>query len=39
MTTEEIMDLIYVAIAGLLWLAIYGLARGCMRLQQTGGRS
>jgi hypothetical protein len=31
------MDIIYIALAGVFWLAIFGLARGCARLQ--GGRS
>ena len=35
------MDWIFFAAAGLLWLAVYGLAQGCARLQQQaqGGRS
>jgi hypothetical protein len=33
------MDLVYLALGGLLWLAIYGLARGCQRLHTTGQRS
>jgi hypothetical protein len=32
------MDVFYIAIALVLWLAIYAMARGCMRLQGTGGR-
>ncbi len=30
------MDLLYIAIAATLWLAIYGLARGCSRLERRG---
>ena len=35
------MDLVFIAVGGTLWLAVYGLARGCARLQQQaqGGRS
>ena len=33
------MDVVYVALAGILWLAIYGLAQGCTRLQRMRGRS
>lgn len=33
------MDLVYIALAGVFWLAIIGLARGCARLQGPGGRS
>jgi hypothetical protein len=35
------MDWMYLAVGGLLWLAVYGLAKGCARLQQQaqGGRS
>lgn len=33
------MDIVYTALAALFWFAIYGLARGCARLQGTGGRS
>lgn len=32
------MDAVYLTLAVLLWLATYGLARGCQRLQ-PGGRS
>lgn len=27
------MDAVYLALAGVFWLAIFGLAKGCMRLQ------
>ncbi|BEU96498.1 hypothetical protein ACDW_22030 [Acidovorax sp. DW039] len=35
------MDWVFMAIGGALWLAAYGLAKGCVRLQQQaqGGRS
>ena len=33
------MDVIYIGVFALFWLAIYGLARGCMRLQKKGDRS
>lgn len=33
------MDLVYIVLAGVFWLAIFGLARGCARLQGPGGRS
>lgn len=35
------MDWIFMVAGGLLWLAVYGLARGCARLQARGqgGRS
>jgi len=33
------MDLVYVGLAGALWLAIFGLARACARLQGQGARS
>ncbi len=35
------MDWVFMATAGALWLAIYGLAKGCSRLQERsqGGRS
>lgn len=35
------MDLVYMAVGGLLWLTVYGLAKGCALLQQQaqGGRS
>ena len=35
------MDWIFVAVGGLLWLAVYGLAQGCALLQKQaqGGRS
>jgi len=32
------MDLAFIALAGVFWLAI-GLARGCARLQGPGARS
>lgn len=32
------MDLIYLLSGGLLWLAVWGLALGCARLQTGGGR-
>jgi len=32
------MDLVYLTLAGLLWLAVYGLARGCQRLHAAGQR-
>ena len=32
------MDVVYIALAGVFWLAILGLARGCHRLQGQGGR-
>jgi hypothetical protein len=35
-STEEVVDVFYLAIAGLFWLVIFGLARGCARLQATG---
>lgn len=31
------MDLIYLALAALLWLATFGLAGVCLRLQGKGG--
>lgn len=35
------MDWIFMTVAGLLWLAVYGLAKGCALLQRQaqGGRS
>ncbi len=33
------MDVVYLALAGLFWLAIYALIRGCLALQGPGGRS
>lgn len=30
------MDWIFMVAGGLLWLAVYGLARGCARLQARG---
>ncbi len=33
------MDLIYLALAALFWLATVGLARACERLQAQAGRS
>ena len=38
---EKDMDWIFMVAGGLLWLAVYGLARGCARLQARGqgGRS
>jgi len=35
------MDLVFMAVGGLLWLTIYGLAKGCALLQRhaQGGRS
>lgn len=35
------MDLVFIAVGGLLWLAVYGLAKGCALLQRQsqGGRS
>ena len=35
------MDSILMAVGGLLWLAVYGLAKGCALLQRQaqGGRS
>jgi len=32
------MDLVFIALAGLFWLAVVGLVRGCKRLQGGGGR-
>jgi hypothetical protein len=31
------MDLVCLALAAVLWLAVLGLARGCARLQPTAG--
>ncbi len=33
------MDVGYIALTALLWLAVYGLAIGCRRLQGPGARS
>lgn len=33
------MDLIYFALAAAFWLAIWGMARGCDRLQRREGQS
>jgi hypothetical protein len=33
------MDFVYLSIAGLLWLAVWGLAVGCARLHDQGGGS
>ena len=35
------MDWLFLAMGGALWLAVYGLARGCVLLQRQaqGGRS
>ena len=33
------MDLVYIGVAALCWLAAWGLARGCRRLQPPGARS
>lgn len=33
------MDFVYLAWAALFWAAIWGLAAGCSRLMQAGGRS
>ncbi len=33
------MDLAYLALALVLWLAVFGLALACVRLQAHGGRS
>jgi hypothetical protein len=32
------MDFVYLLIAGLFWLAVWGLAMGCARLQGPGDR-
>ena len=32
------MDLVYLALAVAFWLAVWGLAHGCARLQARGGR-
>lgn len=32
------MDIAFIALAGVFWLAIFGLARGCARLQAPGAR-
>jgi hypothetical protein len=33
------MDAVYLAVSGLLWLAVWGLAAGCARLQPQGEKS
>lgn len=33
------MDVVYLLTAGLFWLAIWGLAAGCARLQKPRSRS
>ena len=33
------MDFVYIALAGVFWLVVYGLARGCQSLQGQGARS
>jgi len=33
------MDVVYLLAASLFWLAIWGLAAGCARLQKQGNRS
>jgi hypothetical protein len=33
------MDFAYLVVAALLWLAIFGLAHGCKRLQSRGVKS
>jgi len=33
------MDLAFIALAGVFWLAAFGLARGCARLQGPGARA
>lgn len=33
------MDVVYLAIAAVMWLAAFGLARGCARLQPPGVRT
>jgi len=32
------MDIVFIALVGLFWLAAVGLARGCRRLQGGGAR-
>ena len=32
------MDIVYIAVALLFWLAVHALARGCARLQARGAR-
>lgn len=32
------MDIVYLALAGLLWALVLGLAAGCERLRPAGGR-
>ncbi len=33
------MDIAYLALVLVFWVAVYGLARACERLQAHGGRS
>lgn len=33
------MDLVYLLIAGALWVAVWGLAAGCARLQKQRSQS
>jgi hypothetical protein len=33
------MDFVYLITAGALWAAVWGLAAGCARLQDSGSRS
>lgn len=33
------MDLVYLLTAGVFWLAVWGLAAGCARLQKPGSES
>lgn len=33
------MDLVYLAVAAALWLAIWGMSLGCARLQRPGAAS
>ena len=33
------MDLVFGALALVFWLAVWGMAKGCARLQLQGGRS
>jgi hypothetical protein len=39
MSTEGVMDAVFIALGAGLWLAVLGLAIGCMWLQGRGGRS
>jgi hypothetical protein len=32
------MDFVYVALAALLWLTVYGLGRACASLQSSGAK-